>query len=207
MADLAGAVAVDEALVGGLLAEHDSGLHLLAAPNDPMAADGLDARTLAQAIDCLKRTHELVVVDTGPGMGTHALAAHAESDLSYVITSLELPAVKDAKMMLNALSQRASGVDDHVQIVLNRANSKVGFPPDEVARALGRSAAVELPSDVSVPRSINNGVVVALESPKSRIGKALTKLSADMRGDLFGRENASGRKSLLRVAKARAATS
>jgi pilus assembly protein CpaE len=204
--DLVGAAAVDEALVGGLLAEHDSGLDVLAAPNDPLAAEDLDAQTLTEAIDCLKRSHELVVVDTGPGLGAYALAAYAESELCFLITSLELPAVKDAKMMLNVLSHRARSVDDHVQVVLNRADSKVGFPPDEVARALGRRAAVELPSDVAVPRSINNGVVVALESPKSRIGKALTRLSTDMRGDLFGKENASRRKSLLRVPRARAAS-
>ena len=206
IAELAGAAAVDEALINDLLSQHDSGLHLLASPNDPLAGEKLDARILTQAIDSLVRSHQLVIVDTAPGLGPFALAAFAESDLTYVVTSLDLPAVKDAKLMLNALSAKARSANDNVRVVLNRANSKVAFPPDEVSRALGRGSVVELPSDVSVPRSINNGVVVAVESPKSRIGKAMSRMSTDMRNELFGAE-VKGRKSLLSVARPRTAAS
>jgi pilus assembly protein CpaE len=206
IAELAGAAAVDEALVNDLLSQHESGLKLLASPNDPLAAEKLDARILTQAIDSLVNSHQLVIVDTAPGLGSFALAAFAESDLTYVVTSLDLPAVKDAKLMLNALSTKARSANDNIRVVLNRANSKVAFPPDEVSRALGRGSLVELPSDVAVPRSINNGVVVALESPKSRIAKSLSRMSTDMRNELFGTE-VKGRRSLLSVARPSAATS
>jgi pilus assembly protein CpaE len=204
IAELAGAAAVDEALVNDLLSQHESGLKLLASPNDPLAAERLDARILTQAVDSLVRSHQLVIVDTAPGLGAFALAAFAESDLTYVVTSLDLPAVKDAKLMLDALSEKARSANDNIRVVLNRANSKVAFPPDEVSRALGRGPVVELPSDVAVPRSINNGVVVAVESPKSRIGKSLSRMSTDMRSDLFETQ-AKSRKSLLSVARPRTA--
>jgi pilus assembly protein CpaE len=206
LAELAGAAAVDEALVNDLLSQHESGLKLLASPNDPLAADRLDPRVLTQAIDSLLRSHQLVIVDTAPGLGPFALAAFAESDLTYVVTSLDLPAVKDARLMLNVLSEKARSANDNVRVVLNRANSKVAFPPEEVARALGRGSVVELPSDVTVPRSINNGVVVAVESPKSRIGKSLSRMSTEMRNELFGTE-VKGRKALLSLARPRTATS
>ena len=206
IAELAGAAAVDEALVNDLLSHHDSGLHLLASPNDPLAVEKLDARILSQAIASLVKSHQLVIVDTAPGLGPFALAAFAESDLTYVVTSLELPAVKDAKLMLSALSHKARSSNDNVRVVLNRANSKVAFPPNEVSKALGRGGVLELPSDVAVPRSINNGVVVAVESPKSRIGKSLSRMTTDMRNELFGAE-VKGRKSLLSVARPRTATS
>jgi pilus assembly protein CpaE len=206
IAELAGAAAVDEALVNDLLAHHESGLHLLASPNDPLAAGRLDASILPQAIDALAKGHQLVIVDTAPGLDAFALAAFAESDLTYVVTSLDLPAVKDARLMLNVLSEKARSANDNVRVVLNRANSKVAFPPEEVARALGRGSVVELPSDVTVPRSINNGVVVAVESPKSRIGKSLARMSTEMRNELFGTE-VKGRKALLSLARPRTATS
>ena len=206
LAELAGAAAVDEALVNDLLSQHESGLKLLASPNDPLAAERLDPRLFTQAIDSLVRSHQLVIVDTAPGLDAFALAAFAESDLTYVVTSLDLPAVKDAKLMLNALSEKARSNNDNIRVVLNRADSKVAFPPDEVSRALGRGSVVELPSDVAVPRSINNGVVVAVESPKSRVGKSLSLMSTDMRNELFGTE-VKGRKSLLSLARPRTATS
>jgi pilus assembly protein CpaE len=206
IAELVGAAAVDEALVNDLLTQHESGLNLLASPNDPLAAERFDARIITQAIDSLVRSHQLVIVDTAPGMDSFALAAFAESDLTYVVTSLDLPAVKNVKLMLKVLSEKARSASDNVQVVLNRANSKVAFPPDEVSRALGRGSVVELPSDVAVPRSINNGVVVAVESPKSRIGKSLSRMSTEMRNELFGTE-VRGRKPLLSLARPRTATS
>jgi pilus assembly protein CpaE len=206
IAELVGAAAVDEALVNDLLTQHESGLKILASPNDPLAAERLDARILTQAIDSLVGSHQLVIVDTAPGLGSFALAAFAESDLTYVVTSLDLPAVKDARLMLNVLSEKARSANDNVRVVLNRANSKVAFPPEEVARALGRGSVVELPSDVTVPRSINNGVVVAIESSKSRIGKSLSRMSTEMRNELFGTE-VKGRKALLSLARPRTATS
>jgi pilus assembly protein CpaE len=206
IAELVGAAAVDEALVNDLLTQHESGLKLLASPNDPLEAERFDARIMTQAIDSLVRSHQLVIVDTAPGMDSFALAAFAESDLTYVVTSLDLPAVKNAKLMLKVLSEKARSASDNVQVVLNRANSKVAFPPDEVSRALGRGSVVELPSDVAVPRSINNGVVVAVESPKSRIGKSLSRMSTEMRNELFETE-VTGRKPLLSLARPRTATS
>jgi pilus assembly protein CpaE len=195
----------DETILGGVLTEHDSGLKLLCAPNDPIFADNFDSDVIEQVIEGLRRMHQLVIVDTGPSLDSHTLAAVAASDLAYLVTSLDLPAVKDAKLMLSMIDRLRLG-DEKVQIVLNRANSKVGFPPDEVAKALGRPAVSELPSDVAVPRSINTGVPVAADAPKAKISRSLIKLSADMKETLFGAAP-SGRKHLLRATQARTAES
>ena len=195
----------DETILSSVMTEHDSGLRLLCAPNDPIGADNFDPDMLEQVIEGLRRTHELVIIDTGPSFDGHALSALRASDVAYLVTSLELPAIKDAKLVMAMLDRLRVG-EDKVQIVLNRANSKVGFPPDEVAKALGRKAACELPSDVAVPRSLNTGVPVATDSPKSKIGKSLSNLAGDMRDQLFGATRA-GRRSILRATQPRTAES
>jgi pilus assembly protein CpaE len=206
LADLIGVSGIpDETILGGVMTEHESGLRLLCAPNDPISADNFDPDMLEHVIEGLKRAFELVIVDTGPAFDSHTIAALSQSDLTYLVTSLELPAIKDAKLLLSMMERLRLG-DDKVQVVLNRANSKVGFPPDEVAKALGRRAACELPSDVAVPRSLNTGVPVASESPKSKVSKSLTSLATDMRHQLFGGPRA-GRRSVLRASQARTAES
>ncbi len=159
---------------------------------------------MTRAIQGLRRSFDIVFVDTAPALDQFALAVLAECDLAYTVATLELPAVKDAKVLL-AIS-RNLGIDlAKLRIILNRANSKVGFPPSEVSRALGRGFAAELPSDIAVPRAINGGVAVALDSPKSKISKSLLKLSEELHVELNGVQ-ASGRRSSL-VARARTAES
>jgi pilus assembly protein CpaE len=206
LADLMGVGGIpDETILGGVLTEHDSGLRLLCAPSDAITADNFDPDMLEHVIEGLRRMFQLVVVDTAPSFDGHTVTVLNESDLAYLVTSLDLPAVKDAKLTMSMIERLRLG-DDKVQIVLNRANSKVGFPPDEVAKALGRKAACELPSDVAVPRSLNTGVPVATEAPKSKISRSLTKLATDMREQLFGAPPAA-RRHLLRATQARTAES
>ena len=64
-----------------------------------------------------------------------------------------------------------------IHLVLNRSNSKVKLDIGEVERTLGAKAEVFLPSDIVVPQSINKGVPVVTDSPKSGIAKALEQLA------------------------------
>ena len=207
MADLFSATGViDDTLLSGIMTPHDSGLRLLCAPTDPLAAENLEGDVISRTIENLRHNFELVVVDTGPAFDQFTFEALSASDLAYLVTSLELPAVKDAKLALSVIERLHLG-DDKVRIVLNRANSKVGFPPEEVAKALGRRATAQLPSDVEVPRSMNTGVPVVTESPKARISKSLTELSKEMREEVFGKPQTSGGRQRLRAIKTRTAES
>jgi len=205
LGDLAGISGpIEEDAFRSVLTRHDSGLQLICAPNDAFDAEKLDGSLLTRALQGLRRSFDIVFVDTAPALDQFTLAVLAECDLAYAVATLELPAVKDAKVLL-AIS-RNLGIDlAKLRIILNRADSKVGFPPSEVSRALGRGFAAELPSDIAVPRAINGGVAVALDSPKSKISKSLSKLSEELRAELIG-VRPSGRRSSL-VARARTAES
>ena len=65
---------------------------------------------------------------------------------------------------------------EKVTLVLNRANSKVRLDVGEVERALGMRADCLLPSDIVVPQSVNKGVPVVLDAPRSGVAKGLERL-------------------------------
>lgn len=185
LADLAGiAGPIDESAYGSALTSHDSGVKVLCAPNDPLDAEKLSGSLLTRVIQGLRRSFELTIVDTGATLDQFTLAPLSQSDIACLVTSLELPAVKDAKLALSLFKNLDLSVDK-VRVVLNRANSKVGFPADEVAKALGRKVVAQLPSDIVVPRSVNNGVPVTVDSPKSKVSKNLAKLAEELRAELF----------------------
>jgi pilus assembly protein CpaE len=206
LSDLAGiAGPIDESAYGSALTSHESGVRVLCAPNDPLEVDKLSGSLLTRVIQGLKRSFELTVVDTGATLDQFTLAPLSQSDIACLVTSLELPAVKDAKLALS-LFKNLDLSADKVRVVLNRANSKVGFPPDEVAKALGRRVMAQLPSDVLVPRSVNNGIPVTLDNPKSKVSKQLAKLAEDLRAELFP-VAPSGRRAPVGSISARAAES
>jgi pilus assembly protein CpaE len=204
LSDLVGVASLDDTIMQAIATPHESGLALFAAPSDPLEGSALSAQLLSAVIKRLRELYELVVVDTNASLDDFTTAALTSADLALMVTSLDLPAVKDAKLCLSVLD-RIGVAPERVRIVLNRANSDVGFPPDEVAKALGHPVGARLPSDVAVPRAINDGVPVVWHSSKSKIAKALTKLGDDVRRELaLGPVEAEKKAPFLRPARAKA---
>jgi pilus assembly protein CpaE len=193
---------VDEVALNSVLVTHASGLKMLCAPNDPLDAEKLDGDVITRVIKGMRKAFDVIVVDTAPALDDFTLAVLSTSDIAYLVTSLDLPAVKDAKLCLSTLERLRLGMDK-VRIVLNRANSNVGFPADEVARALGTEVVAKLPSDVAVPRSVNSGSPVHTDNRKSGIAKDLAKLADDLRKELMP-EEAESKRLGSRVASMRA---
>ena len=193
---------VDQSAVDSVLATHSSGLKMLCAPHDPLDAEKLDGDVIARVLRGMRRAFDVVIVDTAPALDDFTLAVLSTADIAYLVTSLDLPAVKDAKLCLSTLERLRLGMDK-VRIVLNRANSNVGFPADEVARALGTPVVAKLPSDVAVPRSVNSGSPVHTENRKSGIAKDLAKFADDLRKELIP-ENAGSKRLGSAVASMRA---
>ncbi|MQB01790.1 MAG: AAA family ATPase [Actinobacteria bacterium] len=183
LSDLVGVTSLDDTIMQAVATPHESGLTLFAAPNDPLEGSALSADLLSSVIKRLRELYQLIVIDTNSSLDDFTNAALGSADLALMVTSLDLPAIKDAKLCLSMLD-RVGVASERVRVVLNRANSDVGFPSAEVAKAIGHPVAHGLPSDVAVPRAINDGVPVVWHSPKSKIAKALSKLGEDTRHDL-----------------------
>ncbi len=198
---------LDDSAVAGIMTDHQSGLKLLTASNQVLNHGPVDVGMFERVMAALRRSFDLVIVDTGPTFDAHVATVLETADLSYLVTSLELPAVKDAKLCLSMLEQAQMHMEK-IRVVINRSDSKVGFPLEEVTRAINCSIAAKLPSDIAVPRSVNRGVSVEEENPRSKAAKALQKLGAEMRDELLGTDAPEAGRSLARrVMRPRLSTS
>jgi pilus assembly protein CpaE len=206
LSDLVGVANLDDSIMQAVATPHESGLALLAAPIDPLEGSALSADLLSTVIKRLRELYQVIVVDTNASLDDFSTAALTSADLALMVTSLDLPAIKDAKLCLSVLD-RVGVAPERVRVILNRANSDVGFPPGEVAKALGHAIAAGLPSDVAVPRSINEGVPVLWHSPKAKFTKAFRKLGDEVRRELALVANEPEQRALfLRPARAKATT-
>jgi pilus assembly protein CpaE len=164
-----------DALKGYLTPHRGGDVFLLAAPLEPGLSETISAESVAKIIRLMKTIYKYVIVDTPPSFTDHVLAALDESDESVLITSMDVPSIKNLKLSLQTLELLGFG-RDRIRLILNRADSKVGLRVQEVEKTLGTRIDVSIPSSREVPLSINRGTPLILEDPKSPVVASIMKL-------------------------------
>jgi pilus assembly protein CpaE len=168
---------LDVPLLKSLLVRHEpSGVLVLPAPTEPAFADQVGANDMLKIIDLLREFCGYVVVDTPAHFNDVVLSVLEGSDDIVLVAGMDIPNIKNVKIGLQTL--RLLGIPmTKLKLVLNRANSKVKLDIGEVERTLQMKADVLIPSDILVPRSVNKGVPLVIDEPKSNVAKSLEQLT------------------------------
>jgi pilus assembly protein CpaE len=168
---------MDGALMKSLLVRHEpSGLYALPAPTEPAFADQIGADDVIKIIEMVKQFCAYIVVDTPSYFTEVVIRLLEECDDIVLVAGMDVPNIKNVKLGINTL-RLLNLPTTKVKLVLNRANSKVKIDVSEVERALGLKADTLVPSDISVPQSINKGVPVVLDNPKSGVARSMEALA------------------------------
>jgi pilus assembly protein CpaE len=167
---------LDAELLDGFMQRHESGAKVLLAPTQPEHAESITTSRVAGIIELAKELGDIVIIDTPGRLDEIVLTAIDRSDEVLAVATMDLPSIKNTKVSLQKLRQLGyrNGL---VKPVLNRADSKVFLEAPEVERAIGSQVLIRIPSDRLVPRSVNRGVPVALDQPKSSVAKSLAELA------------------------------
>jgi pilus assembly protein CpaE len=137
------------------------------------------ATRIAQILTMLRTLADFVVVDTPASLSDVVLSAIETSDVVLVVATLDIPSVKNTRVALQKLHQL--GLDTRpVKLVLNRADSKVWLEPQEIERVIEDRILARIPSDRLVPRSVNKGVPVVVDEPKSAVARSLVALAREV---------------------------
>ena len=166
---------LDAAALKRLVTPHDSGLHVLAPPTDPGVAERVSIALVRRLIGVAMREYQYVIVDTAPQMDERSLTVMENSDTVFMLTTLDIPSLKNLKIALETL-RIVNFAMDRVRVVMNRADSKVGLDAGEVERTLGVPIVAFIPSSRLVPASTNRGVPIVTDEPKSPVAVAFNRL-------------------------------
>lgn len=171
---------LDVSQLTSLLIRHDpSGLLVLPAPLEPAFADQVTAEYMTKIIDLLRSMSAYVIVDTPAYFNDIVLSLIEMSDDVLLVAGMDVPNIKNVKIGLQTLRMLNTPMAK-LHLVLNRANAKVKLEVAEVERTLQVRADSQVPSDVSVPQSVNKGIPVVLDAPRSGVAKSMEALA-----DLF----------------------
>jgi pilus assembly protein CpaE len=158
------------------LIRHSSGVKVLIAPTRPDQASAVSIEFLRDIYASLRTMCDAVIVDTPPGFTPEVIATIDVSTEICMVGMLDSLSLKNTKLGLETLD--LMGYDgDHVALVLNRADSRVGITPDDVSTIISRSPDVAVPSDREIPRSINEGTPIVAARPSSGAAKAFRLLA------------------------------
>ena len=154
------------------------GLKVLLAPISPQDADHFDGNDIASLLVYFKNTYPLTIVDTASYLNDILLVTLQEADLVLVITSPELPALRDTAKLLRVLDQLRYG-SGKVKVVVNRmADGTINV--ERVRRTLGRPVFATLPAAAEVVRRLVNEGVLIIENSQTPISQAIRSLARQM---------------------------
>jgi pilus assembly protein CpaE len=158
------------------LIRHSSGVKVLIAPTRPDQASAVSIEFLRDIYASLRTMCDAVIVDTPPGFTPEVIATIDVSSEICMVGMLDSLSLKNTKLGLETLD--LMGYDgEHVSLVLNRADSRVGITPDDVSTIVGRGPDVSVPSDREIPRSVNEGTPIVAARQSSGAAKAFRTLA------------------------------
>ncbi|HET9773225.1 MAG TPA: P-loop NTPase [Acidimicrobiia bacterium] len=174
---------LDAQYLQSLLVRHEpSGLLVLPAPLEPSFAERVTAADMTRIVEILRSFCAFVVIDTPAQFNDVVIALIEHSDDILMVAGLDIPNIKNTKLGLQTLRLLEVG-EEKLTLVLNRADSKVQLDVSEVERTLALRAGSLVPSDVVVTQSVNKGVPVVLDSPRSGVAQAFELLAGRFLGD------------------------
>jgi pilus assembly protein CpaE len=174
---------LDEEMLNDFLTTHNSGIKVLPAPIDPTQNESISTEMTKKIVDMLSKISDYVVIDTPSGFSDNVLALLDEIDYICMVASMDVPSIKNLKITLQVLDQ-LKFPKEKISIILNRADSKVGITLEEIEDTLKRKIDIAIPSNKIVPLTVNKGVPVILEAPRSGVGRSIKKLSALLKTNL-----------------------
>ncbi|MBB3113826.1 pilus assembly protein CpaE [Paenibacillus phyllosphaerae] len=170
---------MDRHTLAGYLIHHHSGVKVLAAPERPEQADLVTAEAVEQICDLLLAHHDYVIVDTGAGLQEKTLQLLEKADHVFMMTTLEMTAVKNTKLMLETLE--VLGLREKTQLIVNRATMESVLKASDVPDMLGMEGAIFVPNDFQlVSQSLNIGIPFVLNQAKSEMAKTVFKMAEQL---------------------------
>lgn len=175
LAQLARSTEIDATTVKLHLTPSANGLFVLAGANGPVDADSIGHAHVSQVLSLLARDFDFVVVDTPAGLDERTLAAvECATDL-LLVSSLDVTSIRSLRKALDTLD--TIGIKADRQMLLNRADAKVGLDPSDAEDAIGMRISCSIPSTREIPLSLNLGTPVVVSEPKSAVARQLQQLA------------------------------
>ena len=169
---------LDTSMIEKAMVKHNSGVHLLARPNQFTQADQITAAHCASVLSSLQQMYEFVVVDGPNRFDTGGMAVLDLADVNLFVMQLLVTSVRNVHRMIEGLREGGYNLD-RFRLVCNRVGrDSAHLETEHVEATLKRKIDYQIPDDwKAVSSAINMGVPLIERAPKSRVRAAIRELA------------------------------
>ena len=182
---------LDPEIVEEVMLKHAaSGLHVLAAPSRPEYAEKVSSTQFLKVLEYLRQMYSYVVVDTAALLTDVTLAAIDVSDLIVLVTTQDIPSIKNCRLFLDLL--QTLGIErDRILFVMNRYDKRINITPDRVTENLKQEVVSVVPFDEqTATKAVNRGVPFVLDSKNQPAARGVFSLAESVRARVAAQEAA-----------------
>jgi pilus assembly protein CpaE len=169
--------AIEESKLRSVLVEHDSGVHLLTAASSPEIAEEITRQHVVELMSTLSTMFDYVVIDIGRQLDDRTVEALELSDSILMISSLDLPAIRNTSCYLTVLNKLH--IDrEKTHVVLNRFHKKGRLSVDNIETMIDRKMFWAIPNDYEpMSLGIDRGIPAVSHTPRSKVAKSFNDLA------------------------------
>jgi pilus assembly protein CpaE len=180
---------LDPEIVEEVMVKHAAtGLHILAAPPKPEHAEKVTSTQFSSLLEYLTKIYAYVVVDTASLLTEVTLAVVDVSDLIVLISTQDIPAIKNCRLFLDLL--QTLGVErNRILFMMNRYDKRVSITPERVAENLKQEVSLVIPLDeATATKAVNRGVPFVLDSKNQPLARGVFSLAEAVRAKIAAQE-------------------
>ncbi|HVN54305.1 MAG TPA: response regulator [Anaerolineaceae bacterium] len=169
---------LDPDIIEEVMVNHTgSGLQILAAPSKPEMADKVASDQFGKVLQYLRTIYSYIVVDTSSYLTEVVLSAMEVADILVLLTTQDIPAIKNAKAFLT-LADGFKFSRQRIVFIMNRFDKRISIAPEKVGESLRQEIAAIIPLDEKiVVNAVNRGVPFMLDNKSQPIGRSLLALA------------------------------
>lgn len=181
---------LDNEILDEILVKHEaSGIRILAAPQKPEYAEKVSSEQFLKVLQFLQNIYFYVVVDISSILTDIVLSTIELSDVVVLLTTQEIPAIKNARAFLDIL--QTLGIDkERVVFAMNRFDKRISISPERISENLKYEIVATIPFDEKIAiTAVNRGVPFMLDNKSQPIGRGILSLAEAVRARITALES------------------
>jgi Flp pilus assembly CpaE family ATPase len=189
IAQAAQSVQKGDDVMATMLPSHASGVSVLSQVGSLDDLDQINSEGMAQLVEELRDTFDVIVVDGVRDYGDNVLAVLDVADKIAIVTVQEVLAIRRARWSFSIL--RKIGFDPKdITIVINRFDPSAEIPFLTIKRIFDPCVVLTVPSDGPlVLQSLNRGVPLQELGPNHTVTRNIGRLARNLAGDVVPEQN------------------
>jgi len=167
---------VDSDLINDYMTTHFTGVHVLPAPIKPEYSEFIDSKHVEKIIGLLNGNFHYVIIDVSASFQDIVLTALDLSEKILVVSTLDLPTIKNIKVGLNLMENLK--YKDKIHVILNKASEQYGVRFSEFEQTIGYPIWLHIPEDsTTVITSANKGIPFVMTRDDTKVARSIFTLA------------------------------